>query len=263
VLLAITEGPSWGWLSARVLGFGIGGLILLVVWWLYERRTKHPIVSVKHLVNPSTRLPYAITFLAAIGIYSALTAVTRLAQTPRATGAGYGWPVAETAWYAVPQVIGSVGAFFVIRALVARGRHVQALMVGAGLLVLSFIFYGFFVTSPGSTLTALLFDAAGLAMVLALTQIIVLRAVTPTESGMVLGLSIIMYAAGNSMGSALAGSFFGAFTAAPGVPSIHAYQLMFLVAGLSAFCCLLLCMPLLRHSRAATDDPSATTLQNA
>ena len=97
VLLAVTEGPKWGWSSGRVLLLGLGGLVVLGLWWLQQRSAAHPLISLRHLLAPAIRLPYAITFLAAIGIYSALSAVTRLAQTPAATGAGYGWSPAEVA----------------------------------------------------------------------------------------------------------------------------------------------------------------------
>jgi MFS family permease len=259
VLLAVTEGPTWGWTSGRVLASGLGGLVILAIWWLHQSRARYPLINVRHLVDPAIRLPYAITFLAAIGIYSALSAVTRLAQTPQATGAGYGWTPAEAAWFALPQLIGSVGAFFVIRALVRRGRQVEALMLGTGMLVVSFVLYGALVAHASGTLVALLIDSTGLALVLALTQIVILRSVPAAESGMALGLSIVMYAAGNSVGSAVTGSLFAAHATAAGVPALTAYRLSFLVSGIAALMAFGLCWPLLQRFRAARADAGATT----
>lgn len=71
VLLAITEGPTWGWGSGRVLAAGLGGLVVIGIWWVQQRRARYPLINVRHLLDPAVRLPYAITFLAAIGIYSA------------------------------------------------------------------------------------------------------------------------------------------------------------------------------------------------
>jgi len=258
VLLAVTEGPTWGWTSGRVLGSGLGGLVVVALWWLHQSRSRYPLISVRHLVEPAVRLPYAITFLAAIGIYSALSAVTRLAQTPPATGAGYGWSASQAAWYALPQLIGSVGAFFVIRALVHRGRQVEALMLGVGLLVVSFLLYGPLVGHASGTLIALLVDSTGLALVLALTQIIILRSVPAAQSGMALGLSIIMYAAGNSVGSAVTGSLFAAHATAAGVPALSAYRLTFLVSGIAAVVALALCWPLLQRFRRTRAQAAST-----
>jgi predicted MFS family arabinose efflux permease len=250
VLLAVTEGPGWGWTSGRVLLSGILGLVLLAVWFVQQRSAAHPLISLRHLVSPAIRLPYAITFLAAIGIYSALSAVTRLAQTPAETGAGYGWTPVQVAWFAVPQLLGSIAGLVIIRTLVHRNRHVAALAVGAGLLVVSFCIYGPFVAHAGFTLVALLIDSAGLATVLAVTQIIILRSVPAAESGIAVGLSVVLYAIGNSVGSAIAASFFAANTVGPTpIPALSAYQLSFLVSGLAALVALGLCLPLARRLR--------------
>jgi predicted MFS family arabinose efflux permease len=250
VLLAIAEGPTWGWGSWRVLASGLGGLVVLAVWLAQQSRAKHPLISIRHLLSPAVRLPYAMTFLAAIGIYSALSAVTRLAQTPKPTGAGYGWLPVQVAWYAVPQLLGSVIAYFIIRALVQRGRHAAALTTGIALLVISFVIYGPLVRHASATLTALLIDSAGLAITLAVTQIVILRSVPKAESGIAVGLSVVLYAVGNSVGSAVAGSFFSAHTIGhTHIPALSAYQLSFLVSGLAVLVALALCAPLARQLR--------------
>ena len=41
-LLAITQGNSWGWTSARTIGCAAAGLMVLVAWWFWERRARHP-----------------------------------------------------------------------------------------------------------------------------------------------------------------------------------------------------------------------------
>jgi hypothetical protein len=195
-----------------VLGAGAGGLLVLAIWLFQQRRATQPLISVRHLLSPAVRLPYAMTFLAAVGICSALSAVTRFAQTPAATGAGYGWSAAKVSWYALPQLLGSLIAYAVIRALAARGRHVAALTTGIGLLILSFAVYGAGVTHATATLSALLIDSTGLAITLAVTQIVILRSVPAAESGVAVGLSVVLYAVGNSLGPAIAASLFQAYT---------------------------------------------------
>ena len=46
VLLAITQGNSWGWTSPRTLACAACGVIVMVGWWLWERRAKQPLVSI-------------------------------------------------------------------------------------------------------------------------------------------------------------------------------------------------------------------------
>lgn len=250
VLLALSEGPSWGWGSGRLLGAGLGALAILGIWWRQQHRATTPLISVRHLSRPDIRLPYAITFLIAIGIYSALSAVTRLAQTPASAG-GYGFSAFEVAWYALPQLLGSLLGLAIIRRYAPRDRLMTALTAGPMLLVVSFLAYGFGAGSAGATLAALLIDSAGLAVTLAMTQIIILRSVTPPESGTALGLAVVLYAVGNSVGSAVVGALFSAFTQSSGVPSLMAYRLSFLVSGVAAALALALCRPLARRRASA------------
>ena len=60
MLLAITQGNSWGWTSLQTLGCATGGIIVLVGWWLWERRATQPLVSTQML----TRRPILLTNLA-------------------------------------------------------------------------------------------------------------------------------------------------------------------------------------------------------
>jgi MFS family permease len=252
VLLAISEGSTWGWGSGRVVAAAVVGVVLLGVWWQQQRRARYPLISVHHLLSPVIRFPYLITFLAAMGIYSALSAITRLAQTPSATGAGYGWSAAQVAWCSVPEVIGSIASVVVIRALVHRGRQLLGLVVGLLLLVVTFAIYLPLVTHAGPTLVAMVTDAAGLTFTLGFTQMIILRSVPKAESGIAVGLSIVLYAVGNSAGSAITGSLFAGHPNAAGVPGVDAYRLTFLVSGVAVLVALGLCVPLARRLRTAT-----------
>ena len=141
-----------------------------------------------------------------------------------------------------------------------RNRHVAALAAGVLLLVVSFAVYAPLVGHAGATLAALLLDATGLAVVLAVTQIMILRSVPAAESGIAVGLSVVLYAIGNSVGSAVSGSLFAAHATAAGVPALSAYRLSFLVSGLAALLALALCVPLARwvqerRAGAATAEP--------
>jgi predicted MFS family arabinose efflux permease len=243
LLLALTEGGNWGWGSFRVLGLAVLGLALLAAWFFQQRGAEHPLISVRHLLREDVRIPYAMTFLVAFGIYGALSAVTRLAQTPEPLG-GYGFSPLEAAWYALPQGVGSLVGLVLIRRFVPREQHARALAIGAGLIVLSFVGYGLLATHAAGTLPALLLDSAGLATTLAVTQIVVVRTVGPAESGIALGLTIVLYALGNTVGSAVVQTLFSDVTNAAGLPSLAAYRWAFALSGLAALGALALCVPL-------------------
>ena len=47
VLLAITQGNTWGWTSPRTLACAACGIAVMVGWWFWERRAKQPLVSTR------------------------------------------------------------------------------------------------------------------------------------------------------------------------------------------------------------------------
>lgn len=260
LLLAFSEGPTWGWDSLAVLAVGLGGLALLVAWWFSERIVANPLISVQHLVRPDIRIPYAITFFIAFGIYGALTAITRIAQMPTETGFGYGFSTLQVAWYAIPQAVGSVVGLVIIRRMAPRGRRVEALALGAGLVVLSFVVFGVFTRRPGLTMAGLLIDSAGLATTLAVTQIVIVRAVSPVETGIALGLSVVLYAIGNTVGSAVLGVLFKSHAIGhTPLPSLAAFRWGFALSGLAGAVALALCAPLAAQARrrARRAEPAA------
>ena len=256
LLLGLSEGPGWGWGSAPVVGLLLGGAALGTVWWWRERTARTPLIDVSVVLRPAVGLPYAMTFLIAFGIYGSLSAVTRLAQTPAAAGFGYGWNSLTAGWFALPQAIGSLLGIVVLRAARPHGL-VPTSAIGFASIVIGFAGFGFGHAVPVVELVSLGFDSMGLAVALAATQLLVLRAVPAAESGIALGLSVVMYAVGNSVGSAVVGVFFAAITTPAGQPALNSYLAGFAACGLCAVIALLLCVPLARRTSAG-----ATTAGN-
>ncbi|HVT67956.1 MAG TPA: MFS transporter [Trebonia sp.] len=246
LMLGLSEGPTWGWDSAAVLGLLIGGVALGAAWWLCERAVKIPLIAVSYLGRRDVGLPLAMTLLMGFGIYGSLSAITRLAQTPGPPGIGYGWSSLAAGWYALPQTIGAVLGIFALR--VARRRGLTpAAAIGFALIVICFVGYALGHAVSGVTLTAEAFDACGLAVGLAATQLLVVGAVPAEESGIALGLTVVMYAVGNTVGSTVFGVLFAQLTSRLGLPALSAYIVGFVLCGACALAALALCAPLARH----------------
>jgi MFS family permease len=247
VLLGLSQGPSWGWGSGRVIGLLVGGFALGGVWWWQEKRATVPLIDVSYLTRPDIGLPYAMTFLVAFGIYGSLSAVTRLAQTPLASGFGYGWGSLMAGWFALPQAVGSLAGLAVLRVARRRGM-VPTCVIGCTSIVVSFAIFAVGHAVPVLELVALGFDSMGLATTIAATQIIVLRAVSKSESGIAVGLSVVLYAVGNSVGSAVFGVLFASYATPAGAPALESYLIGFALCGALALAALVLCRPLALRS---------------
>jgi MFS family permease len=87
-----------------------------------------------------------------------------------------------------------------------------------------------------------LLDSTGLGVALAVSQIVIIRALGPAESGIALGLSIVLYAVGNAAGSAVLGVLFKSLTIGHSpLPSLAAFRWGFAISGAAALLALGLC----------------------
>ncbi len=69
-LLAANQGPAQGWGSPFVMGFGLGGLALLVTFFLVEARTSHPVLDFSLFQNRAfslLNLTLLANFIASMG----------------------------------------------------------------------------------------------------------------------------------------------------------------------------------------------------
>ena len=90
LLLAITQGPTWGWLSWRTavcLAVGIG---ILIGWWRWEQRCPRPLVSTAMLSRRPILLTNIATVSVGMGLYFAFLGLTDFVQAPTASGYGFG-----------------------------------------------------------------------------------------------------------------------------------------------------------------------------
>lgn len=97
VVLAITEGNTWGWSSPRVLASLLGGIAILGLWAIYEARTSYPLINIRRVTNRT-----AVPCFLVIGLLGTLVITGNLAQAtymelPAITGYGLGLTVLQAA----------------------------------------------------------------------------------------------------------------------------------------------------------------------
>lgn len=224
LLFGLSEGPEWGWGSPAVLGLFIGGIAVGAWWWWHCARVSHPLIDVREMTKRATRVPYALTFLAAFCVYGSVSAITRMAQmSPAEAGFGYGYSAAENAYFGIPEAVGSIAGALVLRRIRrTRGRAFTA-GVGLALGAVTFVITALAYRSPLVVMICMAVFAVGLVLSLACSQLLVLQNSSLTSSGIVLGMTIVMYALGNSFGSDVVGVFFASFPGPGGAPSLTAY----------------------------------------
>ncbi|HEU0004036.1 MAG TPA: DHA2 family efflux MFS transporter permease subunit, partial [Ktedonobacteraceae bacterium] len=86
-MYALSEGPSYGWTSAGILGSGIAGLVALALFVFVELRSTHPILNLRLLRNRSFRTCNMVSFFSSAGFLSLLYAGPLFLQEARGVSA--------------------------------------------------------------------------------------------------------------------------------------------------------------------------------
>jgi len=129
VLWSLIEAPVRGWSSPRVIGAGLAGLAILVLFILWERASSHPMLNVA--LFRSRRLSAAVSSvgLVTFGLFGALFVLTQYLQ----------FVLGYSALQAGVRVLPAAGAIAVIAPLstvLVRSAGTK-LTVAAGLLVIA------------------------------------------------------------------------------------------------------------------------------
>jgi MFS family permease len=147
VVLAITEGNTWGWSAGSTLASLFGGLAVLAIFAFYETRQANPLINVVRIAN-RTAAPafFVIAILGTGAIYTNLAQAT-YTELPTATGYGLGLTVLEASLglcaISLALLIGGMVAHPVINRFGPRPvMVVSSLIIAANFVVLAFAHNG-------------------------------------------------------------------------------------------------------------------------
>jgi predicted MFS family arabinose efflux permease len=231
ILLAVAEGPSWGWGSAAVLGLLAGGIVLLAVWSWHQLRTPSPLVELRLLRHPGVLAGDASAAVLGIAMYMALTGVTEFAQLPRSGGYGFSASVVVAGLILIPLSVFMLAGSRLLPALL-RHLEIRTLLTAGCVLVAAGS--AFFALWHGGLWTAFVMMGLlglGLGITFAAIPGLIVRAVPRTETGSAMGFYQVVRYAGFSLGSAIAASILGGHESrVTGLPTASGYVTIFWVA---------------------------------
>ncbi|MCK9925911.1 MFS transporter [Frankia sp. Mgl5] len=233
VLLALSEGESWGWLSPAVIALLVGGIGCGVAWALVELRTDNPLIELKYLAARPVLIADVCAALAGFGMFNAMTLINRLAQAPTSTGYGFGASPAVLGLVILPLSAGTVLASRWSRWLGPRTGGGRGLLL-CGLMAVALALFGLAVSHDHLVElgAATFLFGVGIGLAFAAMPALIMEAVPPHETGSATSFNQVLRTAGGSVGSALGAALLAAHTPAGSVePTNSGYTTAFVVAG--------------------------------
>lgn len=260
LIIAITEGPGFGWLSPLVITMFVLAVAALVSWCIRELSTREPLIDLRVLKSRTMLLTYANSLLSGYTLFSVnlilpfliessgtelgllgLTAgplLTGFVLLPRALGQSFAGPITGFAF----RQIGQRKAFALGTALLAGGA--------AGL------------AATRSSLWVVFFEVGalgvGFGLVISVSGVIVTWAVRSSDTGIATSLNAVLRRVGGGIGAQISAAVLTTI-AQPGsdAPSTEAFTVSFAAAGATGIVAVLCALFVSSHDqRGATQVPN-------
>lgn len=202
-LLALTEGPTWGWSSPWVMGLFVVAVVVGYSWIRHGLSTESPLIDLRLAARATTAGAHAAAFLVGAGVFYLLGFVIVLVQANPDDGPGLGASVSTAGLILVPYAIASVLGS---RGTVAMSRWVRQevwLPVGGVMYLIATGSLALFHEQAWQVLAAMLFAGLGSGCTFAAIPGLIVRAVPPSETGSALALNTVLRYMGFSLGSVL------------------------------------------------------------
>jgi EmrB/QacA subfamily drug resistance transporter len=90
LLLALTEGATWGWGSVPTVSLFAAAAALLIAWVWFEARVEEPMVDIRVTASRPVLLTNIASLLTGFAMYAMSLTLPQLLQLPTATGYGLG-----------------------------------------------------------------------------------------------------------------------------------------------------------------------------
>lgn len=244
LLLALTEGESWGWSSQRIELLFLGSTLFLAVWVWVELHVPEPMVEMRMLAIRPVLVANVTALIAGFGIFGSWVLIPNFVEVPRGlpdgiarlADYGFGASTTQAGLFLVPgAVIGLLSG--PAAGLMARRYGSQyPLALGMTLSSLGLTMLALWHDRPWQVVVAILIFGGGFPFTFAAMAKLIVDAVRPVETGVATGMNTVM----RTVGGVIGGQVGAALLTADRIPRTHvpaesAFVTMFWLSAISGF----------------------------
>jgi EmrB/QacA subfamily drug resistance transporter len=234
LLVAVSEAPSWGWVSAKTVSLLVAGVVLAMSWGAVELRARSPLIDMRMMRIPAVWTTNLVAFLFGIGMYTIFAFLPEFVQTPSSAGYGFGASITESGLIVLPMAAMMFVFGLWSGPLAARIGGKAVMIIGSvatipGFLILAFAHHQVWEVVVASALLGVGFGLAFSAM-----SSIIVDAVPSDQTGVASGMNANIRTIGGSIGAAVGASIVTAGVAPGALAKDSGYTLAFaMLAGAS------------------------------
>jgi EmrB/QacA subfamily drug resistance transporter len=229
LLIALSEAPTWGWGSGRVIGLLGGSVVVAASWVLAELRATTPLIDMKMMRRTAVWTNNLVALLIGLGMYATFAFLPEFVQTPSIAGYGFGASITRSGLMLLPAAItmfiAGIFAGRLTRKLGGKVLVIAGCLIGSGSMsILAFAHHFVWEIYISTAVMGIGFGLAFSAM-----SALIVAAVPPSQTGVASGMNANIRTIGGSIGAAVMASIVTSQLGPSGLPKESGYTTGFAV----------------------------------
>jgi EmrB/QacA subfamily drug resistance transporter len=241
LLVGLSEGERWGWLSAATLGAFAISAAALVLWVWVELRVPEPLIDIGMMRERAVFWTNIAAVLAGFAMFGTFLLVPTFVQTGTGLPAdvaalvdyGFSASVIVAGLYLLPAsavmlVVGPVGGMLETRVGARNLTMAGMLILGAGGFMLAALH-----EQGVEIVVAMTLIGIGVGLVYAMLAKLIIDAVAPAVTGVAMGMNTVMRTIGGVIGGQVGAAILSSQTIAGtgGIPAEAGFTITFVLSG--------------------------------
>jgi EmrB/QacA subfamily drug resistance transporter len=223
LILGISEAPTWGWASGKVVGLLIAAVVLGAVWVWVESRSSQPLIDMRMMRIPTVWTTNLVALLLGVGMYAVFAFLPEFLQTPSSAGYGFGVSITHSGLLMLPSSIFMFALSMMSGRLSKRYGPKAILEVGLLISIITFLLLTVARSAQWEIVAAMVIQGIGFGLAFAALSNLVVAAVPAQQTGVASGMNANIRTIGGSIGAAVMSSIVTSRARADGLPRASGY----------------------------------------
>ena len=227
ILLAVSEGQTWGWGDGRTVGLLALGAVALGAFVLVELRVAEPLVDVRLFAVRGVWTAHVVALAFGFAMFGTFVLVPTLLQLPRELGYGFGEDVTRAGFFLLPTVVMMVVAGPVAGILVRRVGPRPPMLLGGVAVTAAFVLPAISHAHLWQVVVSGVLTGTGIGLALAATSNAIIESVPAVQTGEAISANTVVRTIGSSIGTAVVAAVISSHSTPQGVPTDGAFTIGF------------------------------------
>ena len=260
LLVAVSEAPSWGWGSSKVIALIAAAIVLAVAWVWVELHSVQPLIDMKMMRIPAVWTTNLVALLFGVGLYSVFAFLPEFLQTPKSAGYGFSASITESGLIVLPMTV-TMFIFGTLSGPLSKRFGARAVLIAGSLVsVPSFVIMAFAHADIWEIVIAMLLLGCGFGLAFSAMSNIIVDSVPSNQTGVASGMNANIRTIGGSIGAAVMASIVTSDALPSGLPKEAGYTAGFTMLSVAMLLAALagVLIPQIRRQRDAHQQEQAS-----